>query len=158
MLPNHKIHFSVTGTFVSPANERSAKDRKPLLTRMRDPLMVGHLLYLIVAGLALITCLFINVYSTSPKVKVLDANHYETVLNQYVFTGAILRLLDIFTSALIPVSYMIWPPTVPERRNLLQKDNDGVYRAKNKDFVIREAGITWKDALEVLVILTCDWC
>ncbi|KAI9043143.1 uncharacterized protein KD926_004326 [Aspergillus affinis] len=52
------------------------------------------------------------------------------LLNSMILIPAVVVFL--FSSVMklsIPVQYMAWPPTVPERRQLLNKDVDGAYRA-----------------------------
>lgn len=72
-------------------------------------------------------------------------------------TGVVVRLLECIFKASVPLRYMAFPPTVPERRELMQQDSLGVFRPKCKYNKIVSRRFTWLDILEVGTILMMDW-
>ena len=77
----------------------------------------------------------------------------------FPLTGALLKLIQCIYHASIPVYYMLHPPTVPERAELLVKGPDGVNRPKMKvgQELHPDNGLKWNDILDLLVIYFCDW-
>lgn len=75
----------------------------------------------------------------------------------HMYTGAALRLLDSILATLVPLQYMIWPPSLPERRELLMKDENGVYRSQKKEWRKRDGGSQLKFWLQIAIIGLCDW-
>ena len=75
------------------------------------------------------------------------------------FTGALLKLIQYIYHASIPVYYMLYPPTVPEREELLTKGPDGVNRPKMKvgQELRPDNDFKWNNILDLLVIYFCDW-
>ena len=141
--------FKVTGATKSPCNERSEKDRQSFMQRMADRLIVMHTSYLIIAAVTLGAYMKqalgkpVNISGTTP----------------YLHTGLALCLVEILFAALVPVRYMAFPPSVPERSALLETDEYGTHRARNKEWVKRERGkMSWvKMVLELFLIVICDW-
>lgn len=72
-------------------------------------------------------------------------------------TGAVVRLVESVFKVSVPLRYMVFPPTVAERRDLLDKEEDGVYRPKNKYRLKVSRRITWVDVAEVATLLALDW-
>lgn len=68
--------------------------------------------------------------------------------------GATLRLLACAISALVPIRYMIIPPTVPEQGGLCAQDEHGIYHPLKMGWLKRDTGLPWKEVLELLVILS----
>lgn len=77
--------------------------------------------------------------------------------SKYMYTGAALRLLDIVLAAYVPVRYMMFPPTVPERRELLKKDGTGILRAQKSGWTKRDGGSGIKLPLQIAIVLLFDW-
>ena len=77
----------------------------------------------------------------------------------FPLTGALLKLIQCIYHASVPVYYMLRPPTVPEREELLMKCPDGVNRLKTKvgQNLRPDNGFKWNDILDLLVIYFCDW-
>ena len=73
-------------------------------------------------------------------------------------TGALIKLIQCIYHASVPVHYMLYPPTVPERAALLTKGADGVKRPKVKveQRLRPDNGLKWNDGLDLLVIYLCD--
>lgn len=76
---------------------------------------------------------------------------------RFMYTGAALRLLDIVLGAYVPLRYMATPPDVPGRRELLEKDDGGVFRSRQKGWVRRDGGSAVKLPLQIAIILLFDW-
>lgn len=75
----------------------------------------------------------------------------------YMHTGAALRLLDIILAALVPLRYMVFPPSLPDRQDLLVKDSHGVYRSQKKEWTRRDGGSNTKLLLQIAIIVLFDW-
>ena len=119
--------FAVCGAIISPANERSRLNRKSLPTRLSSPDMILYTLYAIYALSPLIFCL--KAYLNDEDVPQLFSP----------FTGPVIMLLNCVWKVLVPVRYMIWPPTVPEWEKLVKMDGMGVKRPR-KDWEKNEQG------------------
>jgi hypothetical protein len=72
-------------------------------------------------------------------------------------TGATLTLMELVLAAAVPVRYMMFPPSLPERQALLEKDADNVNRSRKKGWTRRDGGSTVKLLLQVAVIVVFDW-
>ena len=57
------------------------------------------------------------------------------------------------------MSYILLPPTVPERGELLVKNADYVIGPKMRatQGLRSDNGLKWKDVLDIFVIYFCDW-
>ena len=77
----------------------------------------------------------------------------------FPLTGPLLKLIQCICHASFPVYYMLLPPTVPERGDLLVKDAEGVNRPKMRaaQGPRPDNWLTWNDVLDILVIYFCDW-
>lgn len=76
----------------------------------------------------------------------------------FPFIGALLKLLDAILKAAVPLWYMLYPPTVPEREELMETDEKGLRRPKNRrglNFRGEDRGWLWMDVLEVGFV--CWW-
>ena len=70
--------------------------------------------------------------------------------------GPQLCLLHCIYSVSIPVFYMLFPPTVPEREELVEKDWMGVSRPKKSAIRGLKAENSIRDVIfELVMILTC---
>jgi hypothetical protein len=72
-------------------------------------------------------------------------------------TGAAVRLVECIFKVSVPLRYMAFPPSVAERRELMEKDSLGVYRPKGKYRLKVSKRITWLDVAEVATMLALDW-
>lgn len=138
--------FKVSGTFASPADERSAIHRKPLVQRMSSLTMLLYTTYWLAAMVALSSLMLFAAYQ-----------RMTLKTRQYLYTGAALRLVDVVLAASVPVRYMMFPPTVPERRELLKEDESGVFRAKKSGWTKRDGGSQIKLPLQIAIMLLFDW-
>lgn len=139
--------FKVSGTFVSPTDERYPARRKPLLDRMLNLTMICYAAFFVLT----ITVLFSFATFVAHQHLVLN------VARSYMHTGAALRLLDIVLAALVPLRYMVFPPSLPDRRELLVKDEHGVYRSRKKHWTKRDGGSRVKLLLQITIIGLFDW-
>lgn len=110
--------------------------------------MVIRMLYVLIAALPILL----------PTVRFLSSPSAKNIPS-FPLTGALLKLIQCIYHASFPVYYMLLPPTVPERRELLVKDADGVNRPKMRaaQELPPDNGLMWNDVLDILVIYFCDW-
>ena len=122
--PANHLVFEPTGCIVSPANERSRLYRKPLLHRLLSLDMFMHFAYIIYASTPPLLRFFFLAYSRSgPSFGPLPS---------FPFAGPVVKLLSCIWMASLPLRYMIFPPTVPEREELMELDDEKVRRPKQK--------------------------
>lgn len=138
--------FKVSGTFVSPVDERSPSKRKPLFERLSSVTMVLYALYVlfVAAVLALLAA-------------TVSYNRFVGGSGRFMYTGAALRLVDLLLSASVPLRYMASPPDAPDRRELLEKDDSGVFRSRKTSWMRRDGGSVVKLPLQVAIIPLFDW-
>lgn len=142
-----KIKFEAAGTLTG-ANERSATLRKGLFTRILTPSMLLHIFLL---GLTLsVACRVVY----SGLIQRMEASEN---ISCFLFTGAVLRSLEMVSSFSVPVLYIIFPPTVPARRDMLEKGANGVYRPRKRAGIKRRWMPRVRLILEIFVILAFDW-
>lgn len=139
--------FKVSGTFVSPADERYAARRKPFLKRMLNTTMLGYTMYSL-ATAALLASLFTSV---ACQHLIVGAERV------HMHTGAALRLLDLVLASVVPVRYMMFPPSLPDRQALLEKDAHGVNRSRKKGWARRDGGSKIGLMLQLAIIVVFDW-
>jgi hypothetical protein len=120
MLWPSDMTFEPTGTILSRANERSSRDRQPLLTRLLAPVILAYIIYILVATLSLLSFF----------AKVILYRQHNSALVFSSYTAAVIIQVQIIMQMILPVQYMIWPPTSPERRDLMLEDDSGVRRPK----------------------------
>jgi hypothetical protein len=75
----------------------------------------------------------------------------------HMHTGATLRLVDLILASIVPVRYMMFPPSLPGRQELLEKDEHGVNRSRKKGWTKRDGGSSIKLMLQLAVIVVFDW-
>lgn len=140
------FHFEPSGSIITKANERSALRRQPLPGRMLSADMIIHVLYVLFAAMPILLRT-IRFFSSNRSIPF------------FPLTGALLKLIQCIYHASVPVYYMLYPPTVPEREKLLVKGPDGVNRPKMKvgQGLPPDNGFKWNDILDLLVIYFCDW-
>jgi hypothetical protein len=120
--------FSSSGSIKSELNERDASTRAPLFRRLKvilwDCDVYLHLFYILFV-LAAVT------YSTVIGVLRTDSlTNLWIFLLTHAFWPPMLWVLCI-TACCEPIRYAIWPPTMPEREELLDRDlKTGIARPK----------------------------
>ncbi|KAH6662095.1 nucleotide-diphospho-sugar transferase [Halenospora varia] len=120
--------FSSSGSIKSELNERDPKLRAPLFTRLKVTLwdcnVYLHLLYIIFVVTAV-------TYSTVIGITKSDGIHSLLIyLLTHAFWPPMLWLLCV-TACAEPIKYAIWPPTMPDREELLERDvKTGIARPK----------------------------
>ena len=80
-------------------------------------------------------------------------------IEPFVIMGALVKCVDCIFKVLVPVRYMISPPTDPGRETWMEEDEQGVRRVK-KDEIRKEGrgnGVWWllKGGCEVGVMWIC---
>ncbi|KAI0517553.1 nucleotide-diphospho-sugar transferase [Xylaria bambusicola] len=134
----HTVSFVSTATIVSNINERSRLQRMPLPHRLFNlDFMMPAIYFVVVSGL---------LFSSSD------------ILGVPLLTGAILRLFSYFWKVAIPIVYIIAPPTVPERSELIAPDEEGNNRPTEQAVTLATGNPTlwsWGDIIEVCAACWC---
>jgi hypothetical protein len=131
-LGGEKTGFKASGSISSALHERSQQSRAPLPRRLRvtlfSHLAIIHLLFI----LACLTGLALNLARTfsSPATSIPNLWSSAQITNpaqrlEFFITRLgwpPLFWLQFVASAATPIVYAIWPPTVPEREELLERD------------------------------------
>ena len=73
--------------------------------------------------------------------------------HQFPFPGVMARLLESVLRIWMVVHYMLFPPTVPEPRELLERDTAGVYRRKKRVRPTANNAIGMNNVLEFWVLI-----
>ncbi|KAK5111282.1 hypothetical protein LTR85_012223 [Meristemomyces frigidus] len=140
--------FEISGTFVSPIDERSEKARPGLWKRMTNSLVLMHTVYWLIASIAFLA------WVSSIGVKIGSGSQSHA----YLHTGLTMRLFEIVMAALVPVRYMAFPPSAVNRRERLARDERGAYRLITKTWTKRgDNGVSLREVIELLLIVVCDW-
>jgi hypothetical protein len=139
VLPQAVVSFTATGTIQSAVDERHALRRKGLIGRLSSGSMVAYFAYT-VGVLAALGSVGRNGIGMGRQC-----------------TGAVVRLVECLYKVSVPLRYMAFPPSVPERRELMAKDASGVYRPKRKYSLEVSARVTWLDMAEVATMIVLDW-
>lgn len=127
------LTFESSGSIISSVNERSRLHRTPLPWRLFTPDIALYFIYLLYASIPLL----LRLHAT-PK---------------FPFLGALFKLLEAACRTCVPLLYMLFPPTAPDRDDLLYVDKEGVRRPKkDRKNYERESWFTWTDACECLVL------
>ena len=140
------FHFQSSGSIISKANQRSAIRRQPLPWRMLSADIILHAVYVLFASMPILLRV----------IWYLDSDRSRTF---FPLTGALLKLVQAIYHASVPVCYMLFPPTVPEREELLVKGHDGLRRPRIKvEHNLRpDNSLKWYDVLDIAIICFCDW-
>ena len=72
-------------------------------------------------------------------------------------TGATLILIELVLAAIVPIRYMTFPSSLPDRQELLEKDTDNVNRSRKKGWAKRDGGSSVKLLLQLAIIVAFDW-
>lgn len=127
------LKFESSGSIISSVNERSRLHRTPLPWRLFTPDIALYFIYLLYASIPLL----LRLHAT-PK---------------FPFLGALFKLLETACRTCVPLLYMLFPPTAPDRDDLLYVDKEGVRRPKkDRQNYEREMWFTWTDVCECLVL------
>lgn len=137
--------FVVSGTFRAPLNERSAHARRSLIRRILDPLIAMHTLYWLAATVLLVRHLHYQFFSTNGGAA-------------YLYTGAVVRLVEVVFAMFVPVRYMLWPPTTGQTEESAVESGHESRQAGHRYWMRREAAfLVWQDVAEVVLIIGYDW-
>ena len=140
--------YEPSGCIISPADERSRRFRKPLIKRLLTSEMLTFSAYLIYGLAPLLLCLRIErTEETTGQVSLARTTRFP-------LAGPVVKLLDCVCAVSLPLRYMIFPPTVPEREELMEPDQAQVRRPKESLVQRREARSDWSwlDILEACLI------
>lgn len=117
-LGGKSMSFSSSGSIKGALNERDPLNRAPLYRRLKVIMIdcggIVHLIFILFT-VAAITLSFVRAMQQDGKWKRL----------QYLLTHAgwpPMLWLPMINAALIPLRYAIWPPSIPDREELLQRD------------------------------------
>lgn len=112
---------------------------------MLDPLVAIHTLYWLVATLLLVRHLYWRFFFIDSGAA-------------YGNTGAVVRLVEVVFATFVPVRYMIWPPTVGQTGEMLEKSGNESHSEDTRYWIRREGSIlAWQDIAEIVVIIAYDW-
>ena len=114
--------------------ERSPSRRVHLPWRLFHPCIAYNTVYIAYA----IVCLLVRYRSLARK----DRSGESCTL-LFPLVGAISTQIQVVWKCLVPVKYMVWPPDMPERRSLLEKDEDGAWRPSDPAKRPRRPAIAW---------------
>ncbi|KAK5636065.1 hypothetical protein RRF57_011777 [Xylaria bambusicola] len=134
----HTVSFISTAAIVSNINERSRLQRTPLPHRLFNLDFMMPAVYFVALSRLL--------YSSSD------------ILSVPLFTGAILRLFSYLWKVAIPVVYIIAPPTMPDRSELIALDEEGNNRPTEQAITLTTRDPTlwsWGDIIEVCAACWC---
>ena len=108
-------------------------------------MILFYLLYGILAAISIVRCL-----RWSQHLLLGSFPHF-------AFTGAMVKLAENSWKLAVPFQYMLFPPTVAERAELVEQDEHGVYRAKKGPPDVAINQIWWTEVVELLIIYLSDW-
>ena len=122
--------FKASGSISSDLQERRAGSRAPLLRRLRVTLF-SH--YAIIHAIFILACLIgfalnlARAFSPTDIPNLWDTATLTTMHSRLVFFVTRLGWPPLFwmqfiASALTPILYAVWPPTQPDREQLLDRD------------------------------------
>ncbi|KAL8870821.1 MAG: hypothetical protein Q9174_003221 [Haloplaca sp. 1 TL-2023] len=144
------FYFEASGSVISKADERSAIRRQALPGRMLSADILMHIIYTVVACTPLV--LRVIGFDWFGGTRKLDRGY-----NFFPLTGALLKLLQCIHHFAVPVYYMLFPPTVPERYELVSPDEKGIDRPRNTKAKLSENGLMWFELVDLLIIYLNDW-
>ena len=134
--------FEASGSILSTLNERSRAHRATLARRILNADMILHLAYILYALLPLILRLSETAHGSS-----------------FPLPGVMIKVMDATWKATVPLRYMLRPPSVPERRELMAWDEKGVWRpiqdGQGSSGSAGRQWWAWIDIWEIVVISMC---
>lgn len=129
-LGGETLGFKASGSVSNDLQERRVDSRAPLFRRLRVTLFSHHAMIHTLFVLACIAGVALNLARIFSPVKI--PNLWDTAspaTSQEKLVFFITRLgwpplfwMQFFASALTPITYAIWPPTQPDREELLDRD------------------------------------
>lgn len=124
------VGFKASGSISSDLQERSATRRAPLLQRIKVTFFHHHAMIHVIfvsACISGVTLNFARTFSPTNIPNLWDTTPLVSATQKLTFL--ITRLgwpplfwLQFIASALTPITYTLWPPTLPEREELLDRD------------------------------------
>ena len=132
------LEFEATGSIVSATNERSAIHRQKLPYRMLSAHMSMYMAYFL--------------YATYPLAMRLYAYYTGHQPSLFPFPGAMMLLIQTTLMACLPLGYMLFPPTVPERDDLMEVDSKGLSRPKKRQEPMPPSAVLLAEIIEVWAI------
>lgn len=146
----HRLGFTPSGSVGKqcPLDERNVAVRPPFIVRARAMLMDHgvwfHTLLLILCAMA-ITFSLNNARSAS-------TNRRDFWLTLFTTTLCPALPYPRYAALLVPLTYTVWPPTVPRRRALMMQDvKTGAWRAKKSCRGEHFNGWSWLIAVPVVL-------
>lgn len=129
-LGGETLGFKSSGSVSNDLQERRADSRAPLFRRLRVTLFSHHAIVHALFVLACVAGIALNFARIFSPIKI--PNLWDTaspVATQEKLVFFVTRLgwpplfwMQFFASALTPITYAIWPPTQPDREDLLDRD------------------------------------
>lgn len=151
-LGGSKTNFTPTGSIPTTLHERSRQNTAPLLRRLRVTLLSHYALIHLLFILATLTGLSLNLARTLSPAQIPNlwsSAPIETPSQRLEFFVTRLGWPPVFwlqfvVSAATPIVYAFWPPVVPEREALLERDEKtGVAYPKAESRGVRRSGAGW---------------
>jgi hypothetical protein len=125
-----KTGFKASGSISNDLQERCAASRAPLLRRLKVTLFAHHVIIHAIFVLACVTGVALNLvraFGSTNIPNLWDVETPGTMDDRLVFF--VTRLgwppliwMQFIVSALTPIIYAVWPPTQPDREELLDRD------------------------------------
>jgi hypothetical protein len=75
-----------------------------------------------------------------------------TKTGAFPFLGVTMKLVECSWKVAVPIVYMLFPPTVAERDEFMEKDKFGVKRPKKRQVKRDGDWWSWKDVCEVIAL------
>ncbi|KAL8805876.1 MAG: hypothetical protein Q9182_001657 [Xanthomendoza sp. 2 TL-2023] len=137
LLPNKSRKHQSLGSITSPLNERSTS-RASLSRRLASLHIASFVLYAALASTPFL----------------LHLSNHDT-RESLLLPGPLIKLLECVIASLIPVAYMVSPPTMPDDADLLSTtDANGVRRPQRVERK-PDNSVSFVEALECLIIALC---
>ena len=144
------MSFETSGSILSVLNERSRVRRAALARRLLSPDILLHFAYVVYAVIPLVFRLTMTFSCRSSK---------RSSCALFPFPGILIKIVDATWKATVPLRYMLWPPNIPERRELMTRDQTGIWRptqtSKIRDAMALQKLWAWMDVWELLILLIC---
>lgn len=150
LLPSSATYltFEPTGCVISSANERSRLHRKPLIQRLLSFDLFMYFAYVIYASIPLLLRALASGSASNPA----GSGSF------FPFPGPIIKLFSCVWMASVPLRYMVNPPTVPERDELMEIDEANVRRPKRRGGLNKgsdDVSWPWADVCEICLLCWC---
>ena len=120
--------FSASGSIKSELNERDQHKRAPLWRRLKvilwDCNAIMHLLYVLFIFAAVVLSIY-RAFTIRHK----TVHNILFYLLTHAFWPPVIWVISA-SACLVPIVYAIFPPTMPDREELLERNKEGVARPK----------------------------